>query len=86
VADYFSEFESWSPTEHQLWDRMWNDDDFHDPTAEALYHNGFYNFDVSTEDRVAIREALSSYLSDEYGIDFEAQFDWEAWREAYENA
>lgn len=86
MADYFSEFESWSPTEHALWDRMWGAEDVHDDVAEALYHNGFYNFDVSHDDRMAIRESLSSYLSSEYGIDFQAEFDWESWREGYENA
>lgn len=56
---------------------------YQDTTAQALYNEGYFNYDISTEQRVAIREALDNYMWQEYGVDFQEIFDWEAFRDAY---
>jgi hypothetical protein len=58
--------------------------DFHDATAEALYHAAYFERNTWDPEQLStIRETLNSYMMDEYGVDFEEQFDWDAWREAY---
>lgn len=59
---------------------------FNDGTAQALFNEGYFNHDIGSDERIAIRDALNDYLLQEYGIDFDAVFDWEAWREAYGEA
>lgn len=73
----------WSTFEKNLWDPF-GDEVYNDRTAQALYHEGFYNFDARQGEITAIRENLRGYLMYEYGIDFDDVFDWDAWRENYE--
>lgn len=54
-----------------------------DTTLQALFNEGYFNFDITSDDRIAIRHALDEYLAQEYGISFDDVFDWHAWREAY---
>lgn len=56
---------------------------FNDPVAQALFNEGYFNHDIPTSDRHAIREALNEYLMQEYDVDFNDVFDWAEWREAY---
>jgi hypothetical protein len=70
---------------------LWNDafgDEFSDPVAQALFHEGYFVRDshFSSEELGAIRDNLNAYLADEYGIDFNAEFDWKIWRNAYAEA
>lgn len=75
---------SWSPTESEIWQSSFGEGDaFYDPVAQELYNQGFFNFDISSDDRMAIRGALEDYLHDEYGVSFDDVFDWDAWRDAY---
>lgn len=72
----------------QLEDYLWDDafgETFSDPVAEALFHEAYFVRDssFSPEELGAIRDSLTEYLRDEYGIDFDDVFDWDAWREAY---
>lgn len=46
-----------------------------------LYQEAYFDQEILTPDRVMAREALESYMWDEYGIDFEVEFDWYGWRE-----
>ncbi len=74
---------SFGQLESALYDEAFGAD-FYDPTAQALYHEAYFNRGVwEPEELSAIRESLNSYLIDNYGIDFDAVFDWDAWREAY---
>lgn len=77
--------QSWSHSEAEIWYDAFGQYDqiFDDRIAQALYDYGFFNFDISPDERQAIRENLYDYLMDEYGIDFDQVFDWEAWRAAY---
>lgn len=78
---------NWGDAEKGMWvDAFEPIGAFDDRTAQALFNEGYFNFDISTSDRSAIREALSDYMMDTYGIDFDEIFDWNAWREAYGEA
>lgn len=56
---------------------------YQDTVAQALFNEGYFNRDLDSSDRIAIREALDDYMWQEYGVDFHEIFDWEAWRDAY---
>lgn len=74
----------WSETESEIWQSSFGDfDAFYDPVAQALYNEGYFNFDIDPDQRAAIREALDEYMEHEYGLDFDDVFDWDAWRDAY---
>lgn len=77
----------WSDAEKNLWHDTFDPiGGFADRQAQALFDAGYFNTDISSDDRSAIRDALSDYLMDTYGVDFDEVFDWEAWREAYGEA
>lgn len=61
------------------------DSAFNDWRFQAYYDNGLWDFDnaFTREERFAIQESMREYLRDEYGIDFDAVFDWEDYRELY---
>lgn len=76
--------QEWSETESEIWQNSFGDfDAFYDPIAQAMYNEAFFNFDAREGQISAIRDALEEYLAAEYGIDFDAEFDWDAWRDAY---
>lgn len=76
--------QDWSEKESEIWQNSFGDfDAFHDPVAQTLYNEAFFNFDAREGEVSAIRTALEEYLATEYGIDFDAEFDWDAWRDAY---
>jgi hypothetical protein len=84
AKDPFVEF---TQLENALWDDAFGDA-FSDPVAEALFHEAYFVRDsaFSPEELGAIRDSLKDYMRDEYGIDFDAEFDWDAWRESYSDA
>jgi len=57
-----------------------------DQTAHDLFWSVYYDNDLSIPDREQALQQLNDYLWDEYGIDFEAVWDWEDFRAWYENA
>jgi hypothetical protein len=79
--NYFSDF---SLTEDYLWQDAFGES-FNDPVAEALFHEAYFvrNSSFNADELSAIRENLNAYMADTYGIDFEAEFDWDIWRAAY---
>lgn len=78
----------WSYIEFGMFDQMaaGNMALYNDSFAQNLYDGALFNHDVSSQDRSAIMNALRDYMWDEYGMDFDDVFDWEAYREAYDNA
>jgi hypothetical protein len=82
-------FSSFGKLENELWSSMAESADFtftNDARAMALYHEAYFNPGAWDSSSVqAIRDELHNYMMDQYGYDFEAEFDWDAWREAYEN-
>lgn len=56
---------------------------FNDGLLMEAFNVGWFNMDVDSQYRADAREFVIEYLDDVYGIDFDAAFDWDAWREAY---
>jgi hypothetical protein len=84
--DFENEFVGrFSHTESYLWQDAFGET-FRDQTAEALFHAAYFDQDYTTDERVQVRRALQEYMAEEYDIDFDEQFDWEAWRESYGQA
>ena len=75
--------EAWSDRQVDLWGDIVEFGVTSDGVAESLFHAAYFEFDRSTDEINAIRDTLDQYLMDEYGIDFDAAFDWEAYREMY---
>lgn len=72
--------------ENHLWGEAFGDE-FYDPVAQYLYHEAYFNSDNWGSGALTrLRDDLRSYLMSEYGMSFDAVFDWEVWREAYDNA
>jgi len=93
LGEHLSQFFDFLPDNWSSWEKdLWTDafepiGAFDDRVAQALFNEAYFNFDISTPERVAIRETLDDYMMREYGVDFDDIFDWQAWREAYgENA
>lgn len=79
--------DGWSSYEKEAWagslGSLGSNDD---RVAQALFNEGYFNFDLPSDQINAIRDALDDYLFENYGIDFNDIFDWEAYREAYSDA
>lgn len=56
-----------------------------DSEARSLFWDVMYNDELSMPDRLAIYEELSDHIRDEYGIEFDDIWDWEAFRTWYES-
>lgn len=79
--------DEWGRNESRLFEEFVGSDSVmeNDRLLQALYDEALFNFDLSNEDRAAIMETMRDYVWDEYGIDFDDVFDWEAYREAYDS-
>jgi hypothetical protein len=74
----------WSRFEHELWERTAGGLGIEqDRYAQALYAEGWFNWDISPADRAGIREGMYQYMQDTYSVNFDDVFDWQAWRDAY---
>ena len=74
----------WSDAqEHLFQDIALNDDLLNDAVLQQAFDIGWFSPDVDTEYREAAREYVIEWLDQEYGIEFDAVFDWDAWRENY---
>lgn len=54
-----------------------------DQYAHDLFYNAFYNDDITMSNRLELLETMKDYLWDYYGVDFEAVWDWDDFREWY---
>lgn len=79
----FDQFGWGENLENAMWDDVGGFDDLY---AQALYHEAYFAMEHRGDELTAVRDELQDYLLREYGIDFEAEFDWDAWREAYSEA
>jgi len=57
-----------------------------DEEAHYWFYNAFYNDDMRMDERLQMMDELSTYLFDVYGVDFEALWDWDDFREWYASA
>lgn len=75
---------NWGRFEQEHWeDRFGPIDALNDSIAQALYHEGYFNRDIDTNSRIAIRENFNAYMIQKYGYASDEIFDWVAYREAY---
>lgn len=85
ARDYYQ----WNYIETYLYDDMGStlpQSFMDDRMTQALYDTALFNYDISPGDRAAVMDALKDRLWDEYGVDFDDVFDWDNYREAYDNA
>lgn len=54
-----------------------------DEYAHHWFYEAFYNDDMRMDERLAMMDELAVYLWDTYGVDFEAIWDWDDFREWY---
>jgi hypothetical protein len=77
----------WGYTERALYEDAFTDIGARgDTVSQALFDAGFFTFGEEAGRTQAIREALYDYVFDEYGVNFNEIFDWQAWREQYEGS
>jgi hypothetical protein len=57
-----------------------------DPFVEAFYHEAFWDWDLAGDTRADVYENFIAYMEDEYGVEWEEIFDWDDWRQAYDDA
>lgn len=60
-----------------------NHDMADDPILQLAFHEAFFDWDMSPEDKANNREALDLYLQEYYDIELDDVFDWEEYREWY---
>ncbi len=76
---------SWWEEEADIYFNMSGGDDamLVDENLKLLFDVAYFDQDITPDERADARDALREYLSEEYGVDFDAAFDWEAYREWY---
>lgn len=79
---------TWSDEQADLYDSLLggNGAIAGDQQLQFLYQEALYDMELSPMDREIVLEMLEDYLWSEYGIDFDDVFDWDGYREWYENA
>lgn len=76
---------SWGEFEREIYHETFDPvGAYQDLTAQTLFNEAYFNFDLSTDEKNAIRDALDQYMDSVYDYDFQANFDWVAYREAYD--
>lgn len=77
--------DEWSNIEITLWEKLAENhpglaDDWQ---AQALYDTAMFADDITEAQKEQARDWLDEYLAENYGFDFEIEFDWEGFREWY---
>ena len=85
ASDDWAQGLGWSSFEEDQFTQLGRSDHdiFHDNDLRNAYDIGWFNQDVDKDYRTAAREFVVEWLHDEYGIEFDAVFDWDEWRERY---
>ena len=75
----------WSSFEEDAFERIGAENAliFDDDLLQQAFDVGYFNMDVDKDYREAAREFVTEWLEVEYGVEFDAVFDWDAWRENY---
>ena len=76
----------WNRTEKNLFLGLTDEEEalLNDGRLKLLYHASVFDLEILPPDREIYRQHLIEYLADEYGIDFDEAFDWEAFKIWYE--
>lgn len=80
--------EFWSHTERELFDDVMGGEPevLADSRLQMDFHAALFDHDLPAETRAQFYDDMILHLFHEYGIDFETDFDWEAYRVWYEAA
>jgi hypothetical protein len=82
--DWMAENLAWSSRQQTMFESMAHETDaLHDELLQQVFDVGFFNMDVSTEDRIAARAYVVEALREDYGFEFDEYFDWRQWRDDY---
>lgn len=83
-SDEWAEGLGWSHRQESLFeDIAVNDALYDDPLFKQAFDIGYFNQDVDKDYRAAARDFVETWLEEEYGVEFDEVFDWDAWRENY---
>lgn len=79
---------NWDDTETTVYEQLIGDEPeiLEDSRLQMDFHGALFDRDLNAETRSYFYDDLIEYLWQEYGIDFELDFDWEAYRDWYETA
>jgi len=82
------QYDEWERDEQALFDDLFRDHPgaYGDDDAQWFFYEALFDPDISREERQEMYNDLVFHLDDEYLIDFEHDFDWEAYREWYDAA
>lgn len=77
----------WDSTERELYDDLvlGEPEMIHDTHLQNLFDTALFDMGVDPAVREAALNDLDIYLFNEYGIDFDDEFDWEGYREWYDS-
>lgn len=56
-----------------------------DPLVEFMHHE-LFDDRLARDEMQLVFEQLRDYVESEYGVDWDDVYDWESWREWYDNA
>lgn len=79
--------DDWDYEERELFKDLIGDEReaLEDYDLQDLFHDALFDQDIGPEERALAYDDLLDYLFDEYDIDFEAEFDWEDYRDWYDS-
>lgn len=79
--------DSWYTAEADMFFNMAGGDGamLNDDHLQMLFDTAYFEEGITPQERHDVREALSEYLAEEYDVDFDAAFDWEAYRDHYDS-
>jgi hypothetical protein len=80
-------YDEWIPEERALFDDLMRDHPggYTDDDAQWYFHQALFEFHEDREERQTLYQEMLDYFDDEYLMDFEQDFDWEAFREWYDS-
>jgi hypothetical protein len=81
----WSENLGWSRTQTRMYSEMAQQERslYKDSFAQKLFTLGWFDMNTDYDTRKRARGFLTKWMRDEYGVDFDAVFDWNEWRERY---
>lgn len=81
----WSEGLGWGRNEQRMFTDIATEDRalYRDRFAQQLFHLGYFDMNADHDTRMRARGYMARHLREEYGVDFDAHFDWAEWRERY---
>lgn len=79
--------EDWDATQRDIFGELLGGEPeiMADGQLQFLFQEAYFDRSLDPADRALIQDYLEDYLANEYGIDFNAEFDWDAYREWYDS-